>query len=61
MDRQPVSPTLFNFIQRRMEHERFMDNAHATWEMLYGTPCGPYNPRRAGRPMGIRTTEAADS
>ncbi len=51
---------LVDMLARMIRHQRFMDNAHATWEMLYGTPCGPHDPRRAGRPMGIRTTEAAD-
>jgi hypothetical protein len=51
-------PKSFDDLVRHMiEHRLFMANAHATWELLYGTPCGPYDEWRAGRPLGIRASD----
>ena len=43
-------------LTRYFEHRSFMAAAHNAWETLYGTPCGPYDPRRAGHPMGLIVT-----
>ena len=44
------------YLARYFEHRSFMAAAHNAWETLYGTPCGPYDPRLAGHPMGLIVT-----
>ena len=46
------------YLTRWIEHRLFMAAAHNAWEMLYGTPSGPCDPRRAGHPRGIIETPA---
>lgn len=51
---------LLNDEVQKWNHHRHMTVAMDMWETLYGVPCGPYDERRAGNPMGLLDTVDTD-